>query len=308
MISHIVICILIAAFAFGLENKEHTEASAVQSLFLKDSTEGVQHLLLQQAPPRTSNVLRANKAPKLIFSHFAKCGGTFVKNVMRASVPDVSINNEWEPLQKALKNIGQQAKFKIALMRNPFNYLVSLWSMFSSGRGELFFSVDKKTQSRFKRQASFLGKILGNSIDDRKSFSDWVRHFSTTDVGLVSSRFSAKYLESGVDPLSLQATPGNSRNHFVTKQLKQLDKDAIADCWVYTEQLAADLENCLLRFEGMGGCVDWQAFNKSIGLADHNAIPHVSCAELFSDPKLSSYVAKNEKMLSNKFGYTLGCS
>lgn len=285
----------------------------------QDHTKNMQHgknvpNVVEQSVPEVESVPVDEHTPRLVFSHFAKCGGTFSKKVVKKAVPSVRLNQEGKPLQEESVRPGR-ATFTIALMRNPFNYLVSLWTMFADGRGAFVHSLDKSTQNHFKRRTSdsrsFLreksGTLLGNSDADRNSFGEWVRHFGTKNMGLVTSRFSAKYLESNVNPL--KTTPGQgNRDELVVKKLHQFNKDDIADCWAYTENLVVDLRNCLQRFQSIGGHVDWQAFNKSINLADHNTYPHVSCSKMFSDSQLRDYVATNEQLLSKTFGYALGCA
>lgn len=283
------------------------------------------------------SVALAEHTPRLVVSHFAKCGGSFSKKAVQNAVPGVILNNEEEPLPKVLACPGR-ATFTIALIRNPFDYLVSLWTMFADDRGALVRDLVKKLgePNHFKRRSSGCrsllhegcgtllgnstadsnscgedcGTLLGNSTADRNSFGEWVRHFGTERLGLVSSRFSAKYLESNTPPVQSEALPGysNDRDDLVMEKLQQMNKDDIADCWVYTERLDTDLANCLRRFQSIGGVVDWQAFNSSINSVSHRGIPHVSCSKMFSDPQLESYVAKNEQLLSSKFGYVLACS
>lgn len=267
------------------------------------------------------SVALAEHTPRLVFSHFAKCGGSFSKKVVQNAVPGVILNNGDQPLPKVLACPGR-ATFTVAQMRNPFDYLVSLWTMFADDRGALVLDLVHKSgePNHFKRRSSgcrsllfednHCGVLLGNSTADRNSFGEWVRHFGTERLGLVSSRFSAKYLESNTRPTSTEALPGysNDRDDLVMEKLQQLNKDDIADCWVYTERLETDLANCLRRFQSIGGVVDWQAFNSSINSVSHRGIPHVSCSKMFSDPQLESYVAKNEQLLSSKFGYVLACS
>jgi len=245
-----------------------------------------------------------NVTPRLVFAHFAKCGGTFSKPLVALSVPGVTLNDEGTPFQKV--SLAGQATFTIALMRNPYNYLVAMWSMYVSGRGAVRLRSKESTQDRFTIHNV---STLGASVEDRNNFRDWVRYFSTEDLGFVSSRFATKYLEN-ITEKETRIYPGFSidRDKLVLEKLQQLNIYDIADCWVYTEHLVDDLVYCLGRFESTGGVVDWKAFNNSINSMPTNYYSHVSCSKMFSDPQLKSYVAENEHLLIKKFGYAVGCS
>lgn len=236
----------------------------------------------------------------LVFAHLAKCGGTTAKVLVVAAVPGTMICDELTALGHCERPEGA---FTIALARNPFNMLASLWDYYAHDHGEMADTESDEVKTQFLRPNS---THLGKSQKDRHSFGEWVHHYSTEKLGLASARFAAKYLRDDINPVDAFASPVHHPEIFST--MASFHKANVADCWVLTDSMEQDLVRCLQQYQNAGGVVDFHKFEEATKHERDNHGHHVSCWKLFEDDDLRGFVAKSEGALLREFGFPDHCS
>lgn len=246
----------------------------------------------------------------LVMNHLAKCGGSFVKRVLFEAVPGpLRIENEAVSLSK--RDVANR-NFIIGLIRNPFDYYVSLWAFTSTPRTCCF----KQALTSNEREET-LGRDhpLGSSEDDRARFRKWLRTVNARELGVLSLRFYGSYLRQSPDlPFSWHSHTANApsmREHaaLISDAIGNFSEASPVSCWVHSEQLEADLRGCLVQYETEVGqpVVNWASFNRSVGTKeDTNDSEHVPCEEMY-DEESRKFVEQGDLKLLEAFGYPRRC-
>mmetsp|Transcript_67546 Transcript_67546/g.208960 ORF Transcript_67546/g.208960 Transcript_67546/m.208960 type:complete len:340 (-) Transcript_67546:51-1070(-) len=254
----------------------------------------------------------------LVVNHLAKCGGSFVKDVLFQSVPGMRLEVENEADSVTRYDLEGKS-FIIGLIRNPFEYYVSLWAYTSNPKSCCF----EKALSRAQRR-EMLGRArpLGSTADDRERFKRWLFAVNSRELGVKSLRFYGSYLYNWGSRHRLVS----GRWHYLRASDPEVEGAAAPlnavlaelgtggpmrgpiDCWVHTESLSQDLETCLRDFERVTGkhVVDWFAFNQSLDMNDHNGADHVPCS-MFYDNESLALVRSADRHLIRAFGYPDHC-
>jgi hypothetical protein len=247
----------------------------------------------------------------VLFNHLAKCGGTFVQKVIKASVNNAIIQKEHMGLDSHVL-IGHP--FVIGLVRNPFDYYVSLWAYTSEPSSCCFVHQLTREQQllTLARRAPY-----GEYKDDAVRFRNWLRIVSSEELGLMSLRFWGSYLQMDGDVFAnfqhaLATEQGiNATSRDINRALHSFRTAAVTggkasdvDCYVHTEDLDGGLRACLQRYEReANGTVDWAAFRKHLDTHRHNLSPHAACGKLY-DEETYRFVERSDRHLLRAFNYT----
>eukprot|EP00401_Gymnodinium_catenatum_P018878 CAMPEP_0117578408 /NCGR_PEP_ID=MMETSP0784-20121206/63988_1 /TAXON_ID=39447 /ORGANISM="" /LENGTH=268 /DNA_ID=CAMNT_0005378071 /DNA_START=252 /DNA_END=1056 /DNA_ORIENTATION=+ len=224
-----------------------------------------------------------------------------------------------------LVSIDDVGDFIIGTIRNPFDFYVSFWA----------FSSTNSTDAMYRRifteaeQTELFGQDepKGASEEDRARFRKWLSLVSTKDLGLMSLRFYAKYVDAGKEsmdfepnalyrkhwrrvhwvsdtvPSFVQAFP--ERQRHVNDALRRFST-AVANetCWVHTENVVEDTRRCLQAYEAETGsnAVDWRRFDAAIGNTNRVHTQHVACSDFYDD-EAADLVLQGDSTIFRVFGY-----
>lgn len=251
---------------------------------------------------------------RLTLNHLAKCGGSFARVVLQDVVKDVQIENE------AAMVSGDDVRnndFIIGLVRNPFDYYVSLWSFTSEPNSCCFkFALDEARRSELLSKS----KVHGDTAEDRSRFKRWLQEISTDQLGVMSLRFYGSYLDPGKEKViendwhyktarSYFQTHEDLKGH-IQSELGRFDaEDGPVSCWVRTEILEQDLRRCLSRYEDTMGhsFVDFKALEAKLATASRNSAPRAPCDDFYDD-ELKQLVQQVDGELLRAFQYPSRCS
>mmetsp|Transcript_31290 Transcript_31290/g.89791 ORF Transcript_31290/g.89791 Transcript_31290/m.89791 type:complete len:339 (-) Transcript_31290:226-1242(-) len=255
---------------------------------------------------------------RLVMNHLAKCGGSFVKHVLFESVPGTRLSVEDEALSVTDRDLRGNT-FIIGLIRNPFEYYVSLWAFTSDPTTCCFKDAltPQQQQEMLSREVP-----VGRTAEDRERFKRWLFAINSWRLGTESSRFYGSYLYNwGADhrllPTNWHYLRASSReilahssevNDVLANFTIQGPRQGPVDCWIRTESLNAGMVDCLNVFEQQVGepVVDWAALNRSVTTVYNNSAPHMPC-EMFYDNESLALVRSADKHIIRAFGYPDGC-
>lgn len=274
---------------------------------------GAAGIRLPRGPPKQRIIVRSfshdddGADETVTFNHLPKAGGTFVRAVMAASMKPQStkIESEGETLTpEELLNT-----FVVGIIRNPFDYYISLWCYNSDGMGGFRQSLSEKEKEEClgKKVAS---KVWGDTDDDRKRFRKWVRLVNHEELGVLSYRFFLSYVSRPDDVnenawfcrTARQEIQRNSSLLAILQHGYQAVKQKI--CWIHTEHIVDDTRSCLEKYEsptGRGSKVDWELFEKKIATSGRNPTNHATCSA-FYDKGTRDYVLKSDRHMFEAFG------
>lgn len=250
---------------------------------------------------------------QIYFNHLAKCGGSFVKRIIRDAVKHPKISNEGDKMKAADK-----LKFTVGLIRNPFDYYVSLWAFTSDPKTCCFKRALTKEQDRktLSNEDSTTGK--GSTAEGRKRFREWLKLVNDPKLGTMSLRFYGSYVQYKFThqkfPKKFNGVTTHDKmvNKFgIGQNLKKFDaiKSLPVNCWIRTESIVDDTKTCLQEFEKNGGVVNWKQFDE--GLSDsrfgHNSSPHAKCSNMY-DAEATELVEQGDRHLFRLFNYPKHCN
>ena len=199
----------------------------------------------------------------------------------------------------------QDSFFRIGLVREPCAYMVSVWAF--SGKGP---------------HGNLTGRCGGNAA--MTNFSHFVQHTTTPHLTWLSYRLAI--LQAGDNRQHLYyphqlviECPDNIPTALLqsyTRRMANFQAHDVADCWVRTEHLSADLQQCLLLYQARrGGQTNLQLKKmetwSSSSSADKNVLvankgSHRPCAEYYSSAEAES-VWQREGHVAEQFGYATCC-
>jgi hypothetical protein len=267
---------------------------------------------LEDEPPADTLIMD----PKLTVNHNPKCGGTFVRDALSASVADAYIQEEFEPVTMDATST-RATDFVVGMVRNPFSYYVSLWSYNSCVTGRFINALTAEEKSEvLAQEAHCKAWNLGVDADDRVRFRKWLKLVNHPDVGLASMRFYFKYVansELGVQWGGETAKrcingEGKCKGNFISADViadgfHQFDSRKDKICWVETGHLTETTKACLIQFEKEGGHVDWTAFDNSVESGYRNPAPHGKIS-LFYDHESIQSVLTQDRYLFQYFQFS----
>jgi len=244
-------------------------------------------------------------------NHLPKAGGTLVKKIIQASLKSQSTNIENE--QDSLTAEELSATFVVGLIRNPFNYYISLWSFNSGGRGTFRHALTPKQRDEYLGNGQGADRMWGDSEEDVERFRKWIRLVNHEEMGVLTYRFFFSYVSQPAGassfPLSSTARQEIQRNSSLLGAMEhgyQTAKRQI--CWVHTESLVNDLRSCLEEYEspsGRGSLVDWGSFEELAASGPIWSTNHATCGT-FYDQGTIDYVAKSDRHVFEAFNRYLG--
>lgn len=251
---------------------------------------------------------------RLTLNHLAKCGGSFARVVLQDVVKDVQIENEAAMVSR---DDVQNNDFIIGLVRNPYDYYVSLWS-FTSEPGTCCFKFALNESQRSGLLSS--SKVHGDTREDRARFKAWLREISADHLGVMSLRFYGSYLDPGKERVIENDWHYKTARHYfethtdlkghILSELGRFDvEDGPVSCWVRTEHLEQDMRHCLQLYEETRGhsLIDFKALESKLTTAAKNSKPRVKCNDFYDD-ELKEFVRQIDGQLIRAFQYPDGCS
>ena len=209
--------------------------------------------------------------PRLVYKHFPKTGGTYVRAHLGKLIPDdmLVVIEEFDSLSSLTTDAADS--FVIGSIRAPCEYYLSLWSYGSHGKGWQFAASDSATQQElYGRSPPFDNK------QDRERLTAWLLE----NAALLTGRVRQSY--------------GLERHEL-----------AAVDCWLHTEQLHDDLRDCLLEYEARQGTVNWRSFPGE-GVERLNSATHAPCEVMF-DSSLQALVREMDGRVFSAFNYSSCC-
>lgn len=262
----------------------------------------------------------------LVMNHFPKAAGTFVRAVMLVSVREWKWEREGDSVSTTDRSDGN---FVIGLVRNPFDWYLSLWAWLVRMRRlpKNFLPLNIPEEGRVRRD-------LGETKDDRYKFHKFLRallnetywsarenspqdtNFNWTvakqslPVETMSSRFFKTYLSVGFPNVSNGSVNYSNYDPKIYHAWGQFQPDKSGDvsCWVRAENAVPDLRRCLHRYENERGVqvVDWDLFHQAVNKVRHNPSEHAPCEEMYGQDAID-LVKKAEAPIVTLFGYQWQC-
>lgn len=294
----------------GSANGRPGNASAVPPETPAPSSQGkpvaVRKALVVPGIANASNMLRYEKpySDKLLYDHMPKTGGTYIAKVVRAAAGrnKFTLVREFDHYNHSLFD----EHFTIGSVRNPCDYYLSLWSYGVDFGGRMRSHLPEESRWLYETEAQ-----LKDSPADMLRFRRWVREISRPGYpGIMSLRMFISYAAQGravprgwLPPASMTTEVLNwvrrSMRHFTRKHI---------NCWVYSENLDEDLQNCLAKWEKQSGqAVDWSKYNFAKQAAYEKRSDHGKCQDYF-DPDTVKLIWDLEGNLFEKFGYDKCCA
>mmetsp|Transcript_17601 Transcript_17601/g.31800 ORF Transcript_17601/g.31800 Transcript_17601/m.31800 type:complete len:292 (+) Transcript_17601:79-954(+) len=269
------------------------------------------HMPPSQAMLQNPSLSRNSTRPILVVDHVPKCGGTFVNFMANKSVDPLSLQLVHESDQLKQEDLGQ-GKMVVGMIRNPFDYYISMWAY----QG-WFRRVTAEQLESFRP----LGDPAGTGPLDADQFSRFLHFFSDKDLGLLSFLIYYSFLDfdglikathyqykGTIEDAFGDLTNGAAKKQQVISILKNFTlPSSPVDCWVHTESASNDTRACFTSFQGIGGMVNFTAFEESLQQQVFNNISHVGCSKLYT-PELLDFVRSSDAELFRAFGYSLNCT
>lgn len=253
------------------------------------------------------------------FNHLPKAGGSFAKEVLWKSLRQDNLHAEMEHESVTPEDLADT--FVIGMIRNPFDYYISMWCYHSENRynaeGHPNWVVEGLTE---EQQAECLGTAKpghnwGDVADDIQKFRSFVRTMNDEKMGLLTNRFYFSYVSTpSWGPLQAITSTAKSILRKDSSMLDAIEHNFNATlnqiCWVHTESLVKDLRSCLEQLElpsGRGSAVNWEKFDEAVAGSNHNPTNHASCST-FYDQDLMEFVSKADRHIFETFsGYVGQC-
>jgi len=216
---------------------------------------------------------------RLLFDHLPKSGGTSVKKYLEVMIGKPVAHHpgkrqlsdqQWVLLTEfdSLLPAERNAFFTLGLIREPCSYYVSLWTFGSDGHGQMRHVLAQANHSDLYGRTS-------PYLDDLDRFTRWLQ------------------MEKGV----------------LTRRLKQSYGNPVArgnvDCWMHTEHLVDDFNECMVQFRRQGGWTRHTTLpteNQAIA----NPSTHVACDDYFNTER-ADIVMHSDAAIFREFGYPKCC-
>merc|ERR1719265_2145261 len=239
-------------------------------------------------------------APKAVYDHMPKAGGTFLTELIRSAVRRRNFVNvgEFQSLSEELRN----SSFVIGSVRNPCDYYLSLWAYGADNGGAMM--------SRIPKEQKFVYNTTSPNRDsdsDILLFDKWVRMVSKPgQPGIMSVRFARSYAKMDRD-VGAQAPPSALSRIDLEAVRRSLSNSSYmdrVDCWVKADdRLDEDTRKCLNTWHiKYNVSVDWDAYLKTFQHGNQLRSVHGKCTKYFT-PSLESFVRKLEAPMFSDFGY-----
>lgn len=244
-------------------------------------------------------------------NHLPKAGGTFLRQVVRASLRSQSTHIEPEYSRLTAEDLS--TTFVVGLIRNPFDWYISLWSYNSDGHGAFLDALTQKQRDEYLGNGQGAHRRWGDSDEDVERFRKWIRLVNHEKMGVLTYRFFFSYVSqpNRASNFSLTSTARQEiqRNSSLLDAMEhgyQAAKKQI--CWVHTENIVNDVRSCLEEYElpsGRGSLVDWGSFEELAARSGHNPSNHASCGT-FYDQSTIDYVVKSDRHVFEIFKQYFG--
>eukprot|EP00929_Paragymnodinium_shiwhaense_P038437 TRINITY_DN20301_c0_g1_i1.p1 TRINITY_DN20301_c0_g1~~TRINITY_DN20301_c0_g1_i1.p1 ORF type:complete len:349 (+),score=39.32 TRINITY_DN20301_c0_g1_i1:102-1148(+) len=300
-------------------------------------------------------------APNIVFTHLLKAGGTtvdaelakilvatddprgYVRQSSVFSIDPQTLADSLGRVKKELTPAGSTGFavyhspdfFRIGNVRNPCDYLLSMWAFQSSpygdstGHGKIPHQCMAKTLSlRGNSEAEpeeLYGKDMDghfSSDDDIKRFRQWVRASAGSKVHYLSYR---SYLAAQVDPytsplpiwddgqyLGCLGQLNATEEAHIAETLAAMDLSDRYDCLIHTETLQDDLRSCMMQYaQRVEDTQKREILVKKIAavtdvMGTSNRGQHGTCEQYF-DSDTAAFVWAREGDFASKVGYSKCC-
>jgi hypothetical protein len=187
--------------------------------------------------------------------------------------------------------------FKIGMVREPCDYMVSIWA-YSGSTG---------------RHGFLTGRCAGTESKD--NFTQFLREsILPYKFGWLSYRVSLQLGVAGQENIGAQVCPSNASaaaiSRIETLVAKNFNATEAADCWVRTENMRNDLHRCLQLYVSLRGgetsmTMDQFPLESATPTPHFNVGQHKPCSEYYSERDASA-VWEREGKFAEQFGYS-GC-
>lgn len=307
-------------FAAWLSSASHSILVASLRLSSHESAAAAANSSAILVGHRHSHGHRSGDGKRVVLNHLAKCAGRFIKGVMRQSLPAERLKVIPERHGLTSQDVSDQ-DFIVGLMRNPYEYYVSLWAFTALEDNGLHFrqALSKQQQNDVYPHLPS-GHLYGELPVEIAAFGRWLRAVSSQQLGLLSLRFFGHYLDQGSNPglqngtWNLQTVPTMLSSGKVSASNVNARLEAFSpnhgpiSCWIRTESVRRGTQDCLRRYEAEVGSavVNWTTNGKAFESEPKRASPHVPCKH-FYDENLRRFVAESDRQLIRLFNYKEGC-
>jgi len=224
--------------------------------------------------------------------HIEKCGGSFINNLLVEHLFGSSTGGHCNYKKNHLKNKihkGVEKPLIIGLIRNPYNFYLSLWSFGCQKKGEFY-----RRHIKIRPTAAYLYEDSYNY----HNFKVWVREILglSERIKNIDLRNQPKY---GVGLLTIE---------FIWTYLGDNYEKALGDLsyngnFDYFLQLEKWKEDVIPLFQKIGMTVGDRLRNKILDLKPLNKSDHDHISKYY-DQKTKNLIRKREWYIFEKFGYT----
>lgn len=224
-------------------------------------------------------------APKILFTHLLKAGGSSVINMLASLMYETPNNKyQYQSYKASLENSTDLVNmedlkaevpkgdvsqvhsnyFKIGMARNPCDYLLSMWNFQSKTNSPHGSGPRECLQSHYKGDVNELyrqGEGYLTSTDDLARFRKWVRASAGSWVHYLSFRSYmalhndkkyhsteiGKSFDDGQFLACMHELP-DKKQKSIKDKLMEVDLSERYDCIIHTERLGDDSKACMVKY------------------------------------------------------------
>lgn len=246
----------------------------------------------------------------LLYNHFAKTGGSFIKTLMRAafSRQQLRVLEEDQGMGPIFKR--GHSYWVIGSLRNPCDYYVSMWAYNSCCGGFV------------SRYSSRLRKFLGNRThkddkfgaeEDVNNFRRWVRELSDDTYNYETIRMWVNYYAEAPHPYydcrrRKLCVDDPEIEYNMTRDMHSESMASLANCWVMTDNLVDDLRACLEQYQAeTNNAVNFTRYDELVANTAKNPSMHQHCAHYY-DEDTAQFVKERDLLLVKAFDFKTCCA
>jgi len=256
--------------------------------------------------------------------HLPKGGGNFVSTVLNKLCQGSDCyQGPWIEPTGAMHTPGDTSKpmFKIALIRNPCSYYLSVWGFQAMG----YRGVDQPMSNHGSvLEQCFEKDDIDNIFNKSKThgFEKFVNQITPkvqTGVGMLGLRMANLFHPGeGFDWAQCPRQFGESKPRHISNALNNISLEDV-HCWLDTDHLSKDLFTCLRLYASLEN--DATMFKSTVidsleaqfgkssvtGHAIMNEGKHTECEDAF-DARMGQLVMSADNEFAKKFGYDKCCA
>lgn len=300
----------------------HDQVGYIDNVSAMQTHSGTARLLPAHGQGTKKNHMNDTGKRGIVYNHFPKAGGSFIRYNLQYVVPNttVKIENEFETLQ-----MHDLHNFTIGSIRNPCSWYVSYYHYAKKGGSAL-----RAGRSRYNK---FVPAYYYNSKGANATlFFEWLQYITGQEadqdkIGVMSVNYAQSYVAGYKFPCDGEGLQGHKhsrkgricevRGHLrnvgdsgfaAYKAALAIANFSVVDCWVHTENATRDFRECLKTYEQQSDeKVEW-------ALLDHNAkkrirtnpTTHLPCSE-FYNVESERFVRRIDRSIFDLFGFSSCC-